>query len=335
MIEIRRIQTSVFLALMMTGCGGGPTEPNATPEPVDVHTVTVVVFDDENRNGRAEAHEEVWIPEVDVEIAGRTGRSAARSGRASVSGVPRGTHAVTLRASSLPPYYAAGAAVTVESPQPAGVEVKVPVVLPLGAGMNPGVYFASGDSISQGESSTSGLGFRPILQQRLEDHFGRGRVIYRGGGGGRTIDGALRLDRDMDGIRPAYTMLNWGVNDYHEPGCSNPASTDCAITTNLRSMIRTVRSYGSFPVLVTLIPANVGFDDKAPPERNTWVRNANEAIRQLARTERVVLIDAGDAFFKQPNLASLFVDHVHPNDAGYQVLADVYFQGLTHGTIPQ
>ena len=326
----------VALAIVpFLACGGGPTDPTPTGPPpnTDVHTVTVTVFEDENRNGRIDAGETLWVPDVEVEIGGRTAKSEKRSGRTVVTGVPRGTHAVAIRPNSLPPYYQAGAPVTVESPPPANTDVKVPVILPIGTRMIAGVYFASGDSISQGESSSDGLGFRPLLREQLLDHFGRAEMFYRGGGGGRTADGAQRMDRDLDGIRPAYTMLNWGVNDWNEPGCGNPSAATCPIVTNLKSMVQQVRAFGSLPCLVTLIPANVGFDDKAPPERNVWVRQVNDLIRNLARQERVLVIDAGDVFFKQPSLAPLYVDHVHPSDAGYRILADVYFQALTHGTV--
>jgi lysophospholipase L1-like esterase len=324
------------LALPLLSCtGGGTTDPTDTPPPqnTDVHTVVVTVFEDENRNGRIDGDETLWVPDVEVEIGGKVAKSEKRSGRTTVTGVPRGSHTVSIRASSLPPYYVAGTMPTVESPQAGDANVKVPVQLPIGNSMRAGVYFLSGDSISQGESSTSGRGIRPILQDRLLDHFGRGQVDYRGGGGGRTADGALRLDRDLDSIRPAYTIMNWGVNDWHEPGCSNPANTDCLLRSNLLSMVRQVRSYGSLPVLSTIIPCNVGVNDMCTAERNTWVRAVNEVIRALARTERVLMIDTGDAFFKAPNLGALYVDHVHPNDAGYAIMADTYFAALTHGTV--
>jgi hypothetical protein len=34
-------------------------------------------------------------------------------------------------------------------------------------------------------------------------------------------------------------------------------------------------------------------------------------------------------FTAQPSLESLFVDHVHPNDAGYQLMARSWFRAIT------
>jgi len=333
MLRYMRAVLVPMLLLPLLGCGGGPTEPpTETPAPTDVHTVVVTVFEDENRNGRIDGDETLWVPDVDVEIGGKVGRSEKRNGRTTVTGVPRGTYTISIRASSLPPYYQAGAMPSVSVPPAADANIKIPVILPIGNAMIAGYYFLSGDSISQGEGSTSGLGIRPLLQERLLDHFGRGTVFYRGGGGGVTSEGAQRMDRDLDNIRPAYTVLNWGVNDFHELGCSNPAAATCLLVSNLKSMVTQVRAFGSLPALSTIIPCNTS-DPRCPAERNTWVRSVNDLIRNLARTERVLLVDTGDAFFKAPSLTSLFTDHVHPNDAGYTIMGDVYYAALTHGTL--
>lgn len=324
----------MLAALVVAGCSGeGPTAPPPSTPPVETFTVTVAVFDDENGNGRFDGAVEAWVPDVEVEIAGRVGVAAKRSGVATVAGVPRGTHTVTARASTLPPYYVAARPVTVEVSLPAAGLVEMPLSLPIGDN-RPGVYFASGDSISQGEGSTDGRGFRDILQRRLEDHFARGTVRYLGGGGGRTGDGAARLAADLQSFRPAYTMLAWGTNDWHEAGCGSPTAPGCGMEANLRWMIRTTREWRSLPCLATLPPANTGFNDNAPPSRNVWIREANELILRVAREERVLVIDRATPLFQQQSRwGQLFVDHVHPSDAGYELLAQVYFDALTRGAV--
>ena len=64
-----------------------------------------------------------------------------------------------------------------------------------------------------------------------------------------------------------------------------------------------------------------------------WAKAVNEMIRGIAKEERVVLVDLEAAFLKQSNLPSLYLDYVHPNDAGYDLIAQTYFQALTHGAI--
>jgi len=324
-------------AVLAASCGGGsgsPTGPMpAAAPPAETFTVTVDVFDDENNNGRNDVAVEAWVPDVEVEIAGQRGRAAKRSGRATVSGIPRGRHAVRVSASTLPPYYVAERAVTVDVPPATPAIVDLPLRLPIGDN-RPGVYFASGDSISQGEGSTDGRGFRDLLQRRLEDHFARGTVRYLGGGGGRTGDGARRLAADLDALRPAYTMLAWGTNDWFEGTCGSPTAAACGMEANLRWMIRTVRDWQSLPCLATLPPVRTGFNDNAPPSRNVWIREANELILRVAREERVLVIDRAGPFFQQESRwPQLFADDVHPSDAGYEALAQIYFEALTRGAI--
>jgi lysophospholipase L1-like esterase len=332
MAQLSRVLLCAVAALSVSSCGGSPTEPPTGTPPPEVFSVTVTVFEDTNQNGRIDSNETLWVPDVDVEVAGKVGRSEKRTGRTTITGVPRGTYPVSVRASSLPPYYVAGTMPTVDAPQ-TDTNIKVPVRVPIGTGMIPGIYFISGDSISQGEGSSTGVGIRPILQDKLLDHFGRGQVVYRGGGGDRTTQGAERLDRDLGGISPAYTILNWGVNDWHEPGCGNPTSSTCPATANYNSMIARVRSYGSLPCLSTLIPCNTNVPDQCPAARIAWVRQMNDLITGIARQQKILLVDTGGAFFKSPNVNSLFSDHVHPNDAGYQIIADAYYEALTHGVV--
>jgi lysophospholipase L1-like esterase len=105
----------------------------------------------------------------------------------------------------------------------------------------------------------------------------------------------------------------------------------CITIDSLRAIVRTVRDFDSLPVLATIPPAN---PDRTPPERNEWVRSMNELVRQLAADEGAALADVEAAFLRQPDLAALFFDHVHPNDQGYEVMAAAFFQAIagTDGT---
>ena len=57
----------------------------------------------------------------------------------------------------------------------------------------------------------------------------------------------------------------------------------------------------------------------------------NVAIKALAQQEQVLLCDMNAEFKAQPDLASLYFDDVHPNDAGYQVMAQAWFKAITRG----
>ena len=55
----------------------------------------------------------------------------------------------------------------------------------------------------------------------------------------------------------------------------------------------------------------------------------NELIKALARQQNVAVADLNAEFKAAGNLPSLFDDDVHPNDAGYQVLAQGWMKGIT------
>jgi lysophospholipase L1-like esterase len=63
------------------------------------------------------------------------------------------------------------------------------------------------------------------------------------------------------------------------------------------------------------------------------VKTVNDLIRRIAREEGILLVDHEAAFLAQASLAPLFTDQVHPNDAGYALIADTYFRALTKGTL--
>ena len=52
-------------------------------------------------------------------------------------------------------------------------------------------------------------------------------------------------------------------------------------------------------------------------------------IRDLAASEGALLVDLEAAFLREPDLSSLFADHVHPNDRGYKIMADEFFRAIT------
>ena len=94
-------------------------------------------------------------------------------------------------------------------------------------------------------------------------------------------------------------------------------------------MVRAAKDVHSLPVLSTIIPCNTGFDARMPPSRNEWVATMNELIVQMAHEEGAVVADTFTAFMAVPDFHTLFFDHVHPNDDGYDILAQVWFDAIT------
>jgi acyl-CoA thioesterase I len=320
---------AAFLACLASGCGGGgttgPTTPPTTVPPG--HPATVLLFQDENANGTLELGEALRVPDVEVSIAGRTARSAARSGVAELAGVPPGTHTVTLRAETLPPFYRAGAPVTITVPManPAA-PVAVAVLLGIARDLRPTQYVAFGDSLTKGENVPQGSSYPAKLQARLAPHFGFATVNNRGADATNSFEAIERLPNNVAANQPAYTLIMYGTNDWNTDFCQE--SLSCPTTENLRRVVRFVKGIGSLPFLATITPVNPLLQ---PQQRNDWIDAINAQIKEMARQEGAFVVDLNQAFKNQPSLPALFDDHVHPNAAGYEVIAQGFFEAIAHG----
>lgn len=332
--SLRRMRSRLDPALLLlaaaglSACGGGGGSPVGPPPVVPTHSVVITAFYDENGNGTLDITENARVPDVEVEVAGRTGRTDKVTGRAVVAGVPEGSHRVTAREASLPPFYRTEAAAnaSVQSPQPAGADVFVPLSLPIGQN-RPNVYLGFGDSITVGDGARTTDGYRDVLEQLLQQHFGRAQVITDGVGGTRTPAGVDRIGQSLTRHRPAYTLILYGTNDWNRASWECRTTYVCDTTENLRYMIGVAESVNSLPVVGTIPPANP--DGFAAAERNAWVAKMNDLIRSLARAEGAAVADIHGAFLREANVPGLFADHVHPNDRGYQVIAAEFFRAIT------
>jgi lysophospholipase L1-like esterase len=310
----------VLLVACGQGSPGGPT-PGASPSNTPagpVHAVGVELFYDEDGNGRRDRGEDVHLPGVRVEVAGRTAVTDD-SGRAMVPDVPGGAQQALVEADALPAFFRPPPALPVQVP--IGGDAQLGVTLPIGANRR-NVYMAVGDSITVGDGSSDGRGYVAQLGTRLDRHLGRALTVNRGVTATNTVEG-LRLIRDqLRAERPAYTLIQYGTNDWLHCGGEVP----CYTIDNLRRMLQAVKGARSLPCLATIIPAN---PDLNPGGRNAWVGRMDEAIRELAAEEGALLVDLEAAFRREPDLAALFHDHVHPNDRGHRLMADVFFRALT------
>ncbi|HET7746394.1 MAG TPA: SGNH/GDSL hydrolase family protein [Vicinamibacteria bacterium] len=315
--------TVAALALSVAACGGGgggPTGP-ASPPPPPGHPVSVMVFLDENENGLLEASEVGRVPDVEVQVGGRTARTAKGTGIATVENVPAGTHAIALRGETLPPFYSARVVPSVTTPAD-GTTVRVPVVLPIGHNRF-GVYVAFGDSITRGTPASN---YPSKLEQLLRQHFNDGLVINRGDPGTNSYEGVERARRNIEANSPAYTLILYGTNDWNIPGCQEEPV--CDTIPNLRAIVRSATRLDSLTFIATLTPVNPAMN----ADRNRWVEKVNDQIRAMAVQEGAVVVDVYGTFTRQGgDLSRFFEDHVHPNDAGYALVAEAFFEAIAHG----
>jgi lysophospholipase L1-like esterase len=288
-------------------------------------TVVATVYYDENQNGRADTGEAIRIPDVEVSIGGRTARSEKTTGRAVVTGVPAGAQTLTVRADTLPPFYALEqATMPVQVSLPEGGQVMVALTLPI-ADNQTNNYMAFGDSITRGDGGTAG-GYPADLQNRLAAHFGGAFVNNRGADSTNSFEGVERVRRNLNS-HPAYTLILYGTNDWNAPECQD--NPNCHTVDNLRLIVTNVKLFRSLPFLATIPPSNPTMN---PESRNKWVADVNNLVRPMARESGAFLVDVEKAFLNQGgDLSRFFSDHVHPNDAGYQLISQTFFEAIAHG----
>jgi lysophospholipase L1-like esterase len=316
MLRLRRF---LSLALLFGG-------PHALAQAAPTSELSVLVFYDENGNGVLDPGENVRLPNVRVVV----GASSALTNAAGVAAllVPAGEQQVSVAQASLPAYYESPLVATVSVPLQS--QVLLPVSLPLDAANRPNTYMAVGDSITVGDGSRGGQGYRAMLEGDLRALLGGAQLINEGIDGTQSRVGLELVDEALWRRRPAYALIHYGTNDWNAIQCKGPATNPCFTVPSLRDMVRKVKSHGSLPILATIIPVNAGRDARVPPERNDWVASVNDLIRAMAAEEGVVVADAWKAFVSSGvELPALFADHVHPNDAGYRLLADAFYEAIT------
>ena len=326
-----RALSLILLAATAAACGGGSSSPTnpATPTPPPGSPVSGFVFYDENGNGTADPSEVVRLPGVGVAVGSATGTSAT-GGRFTIASAPNGTQTAQARPDTLPAYFTAGAAQSVAVP-PSG-DVPVPAVLALGSRAKPNVYLAFGDSITWGEGSSDGSGYPPMLEGDLRAFWGKAGIASDGVPGTKSYRGAQRLGSSLGIARPAYVLILYGTNDWNDAECRE--TPPCYTIDSLRSMVQQTRDAGAFPVLGTIPPVNPSYTDRFAAERNAWVTAMNDRVRAMAKQERVQVAEVHGNFLKQPSLSALFADDKHPNDAGYRVIAQSFFDAITKPLSP-
>ena len=211
---------------------------------------------------------------------------------------------------------------------------------------------AFGDSLVDGDGSSldADRNWPADLARRLRQTPGAGQVgvINAGIAGNRLLSGGFgpsalaRLERDVLTV-PGVTHLivSEGLNDIGFPGAklggqflAQPGETRTLadLTGAYRQIIRQAHSHGIKVIGATLSPCEgvsiPGYQSEAKDVLrqavNAWIRTSGafDAVLDF----EAILRDPERPARIRPNLA--YQDHLHPNDAGYQALADAIDLGL-------
>ncbi len=155
---------------------------------------------------------------------------------------------------------------------------------------------AFGDSLVEGRGATAGHDFVSVLSIRL------GVPIVNAGRSGDTTRSALaRLDRDVVSINPRVAIVVLGGNDFLRRVPIEETFD------NLRTIVEELRSRGAAVVL-----AGVSVGVLSDPYAARY--------EALARQTSAGLVP--DILGGLMGHANLMSDAIHPNDEGYEIIAD-------------
>jgi acyl-CoA thioesterase-1 len=193
-------------------------------------------------------------------------------------------------------------------------------------GNNPRKVTAFGDSITFGFLDlkrrdlglTTGNNYPALLQGKLQGLDPAWRVVNRGRGGEETRAGASRLPSVLAIDKPGFVLIMEGTNDASDCLDANAAAN------NLRQMVQIAKASKVIPIIGTITP-----NFRNDPCGQDVANKISVNVRGIASAENIVLAEIYDGM----NDRSLFGiapnrDPIHPNEAGYAVMADIWFQAM-------
>jgi len=171
------------------------------------------------------------------------------------------------------------------------------------------------------EASTAA--YPRVLQTMLSNRYRTQTVTMANEGlpGEFVSDGKVRLPGTVGSAQ--VLLLQEGANDMNQ---AHPPVDD--IVADLRAMVQQGRSRGMQVFVGTLLPQRQGACrgyDFCDAVNDTVATNAK--IRPMVASEGVTLVDLYAAFQGQETTL-LGLDGLHPNEAGYQRMAELFFEAI-------
>ncbi|RBP49208.1 SGNH/GDSL hydrolase family protein [Arenicella xantha] len=179
------------------------------------------------------------------------------------------------------------------------------------------------DPIEPPQSCPTTIYNSPVFDANNED---RDVIVANWGWGGSDTDnGVSRIQSNLSSTKGSYAakayhvLIMYGTNDF------NSSISTSTTRFNLRQMIQRARQVGYTPALGTLTPR----DDRAIEPYNSAVSGAasDEGVPLINHYARFVAQSGGWRTLIPQEISSLTGEliRVHPNDHGYLVIAETWF----------
>lgn len=185
-------------------------------------------------------------------------------------------------------------------------------------------FIAFGDSITYGmvDYKPEAEGYVPRLERLLREEYSKDiKVLNRGVPGEDTVAGLSRIERVIEEDPSLYILIMEGTNDvWHYPAWFTAI--------NLEQMVKISLSYKMKPLIANIIPKAFWAE-----YLNPRIEEINRFITRIAEEYKMPLVDQYNAFMSYPEekggWRALYSGHNHPNELGYQLMAEVWFAAIS------
>jgi lysophospholipase L1-like esterase len=156
--------------------------------------------------------------------------------------------------------------------------------------------------------------------------FGNKPYINRGISGQTTPQMLMRFKEDVLDLKPDAVVILAGINDIAENSGPIPLHQTAS---NIFSMVEQAKAHGIRPVMCSVLPAK-DFPWRPGLNPATKVVKLNNMLREYARANKITFVEYYNKMVdKDLGLNSKYSgDGVHPNDAGYKVMARILSKQL-------
>jgi len=158
------------------------------------------------------------------------------------------------------------------------------------------------------------------LQGRYPSQSDQIIVANYGLGGEKTVNARDRFFQALAIVRPEVVLLMEGYNDIG--GGANGAASSAASEIDI--MAAEARNRGMRVFLGTAVPPRPGGNRTIDL---IYIIDWNNRMRTVASRQGAVLVDLYSAILPEVN-RYIGVDGLHPNEAGYAKIADLFFQAI-------
>ena len=165
----------------------------------------------------------------------------------------------------------------------------------------------------------------------IPEFFAGRHYINRGIGGQTTPQMLVRFRQDVIHLRPKVVVILAGINDI--AGNTGPSSLEM-IEDNLHSMTELAQANGIEVVLCSVLPA-LDFPWRPGMDPAGKVVELNKRIEAYASKKGAVYCDYFTAMVDERNglPAELSDDGVHPNEAGYAIMAPLVEKAIARALL--